>query len=169
MAYQNSFQPSYMGYNPPIPSGQAVGYQMPTYQPPTQEPAKYMQSVAASGSNVMNWVRNEAVVENYLMAPNTTGFFMHIEEPKFYIKSVDAFGVAAPIRKFRYYEENDPTSNADNSVNPDSFKELSKQLEQLKSEYDKISNQYDILSERIEKLTAAEPKRKTVKAVENDA
>lgn len=174
MAFQNTYQPSYMGYNPPIPSGQAVGYQMPSYQSPTYEPPKYMQA-APTGSNSIIWVQGEAGAKSYLVAPNTTLMLMDSESQTFYLKSSDASGVPLPLRKFTYVEETDqqhstaPVVSIDSGISPDSFNNMAKQLEQLKSEYDRMSRQYDSLSERIEKLTAAEPKRKPTKAVENDA
>ena len=174
MAFQNTYQPSYMSYNPPIPSGQAMGYQMPTYQPPTYDLPKYTQANPTGGNSII-WVQGEAGAKSYLVAPNTTLMLMDSESQTFYLKSTDASGVPLPLRKFTYIEETEqqhgtaPVVSIDSGISPDSFNNMAKQLEQLKTEYDRISSQYDSLSERIEKLSAAEPKRKTVKAVENDA
>ncbi len=165
MAYNSAFQPSYMAYGQASQGVQMPSYQVPSYQP-TYEMPKYQPPAQNVGSGII-WVQGEAGAKSYLVAPNTTVLLMDSENSRFYLKSTDASGVPLPLRKFSYTEESDASQTTAQAVMPDlaisqeTFNDMAKQLEDLRGSYKE-------LYEKVERLTA-EPKRKSVKAVEDNA
>lgn len=158
MAYQSAFQPSYLGYNP---AAMQMGYQVPNYQQPSYDLPKYQQVASMNTGNGIIWVQGEAGAKSYLVAPNTTVLLMDSENPYFYLKSTDASGVPLPLRKFKYIEEGANPQTASPVADQTILDDFAEQINALKSNYSE-------LSERIDKLTA-EPKKRTVKAVEDNA
>ena len=165
MAYQ-PYQAPFMAYNPAVNPAPSAAYPSPNYQQMVYEPPKYAQPQSAGGTGVI-WVQGEAGAKSYLVAPGATVMLMDSESQRFYLKSTDNAGMPA-MRIFEYNEvfpnvqTAAPTSiNPDASISQETLNDMTRQLEELRGSYKE-------LSEKVERLTA-EPKRKTVKAVENDA
>lgn len=77
------------------------------------------------------WVQGEVGVKAQFVAPGTSGMFMDSEQQRFYIKTVDASGIPAPLRVFEYNE----ITQSDDPVKPDEYvtrAELERRLAELK-------------------------------------
>lgn len=53
---------------------------------------------------VFDYVLGEQAAKSYILAPGTRALLMDSEQPIFYIKTVDANGMPAPLRIFDYTE-----------------------------------------------------------------
>lgn len=88
------------GYNNP----QYPGFAWPTSQSTTGQYAMPQQSAAQMPDGV-KWVQGEVGARAYQVRPGCTVVLMDAEDSVFYMKSVDAYGMPQPLRKFRFKEE----------------------------------------------------------------
>lgn len=52
----------------------------------------------------VNWVQGEAAARSWLLAPNSSVLLMDSEQPRFYYKQTDMYGMPMPLRIFQYTE-----------------------------------------------------------------
>ena len=52
----------------------------------------------------VNWVQGEAAARAWLLAPNSSVLLMDSEQPRFYYKKTDMYGMPMPLRIFQYTE-----------------------------------------------------------------
>lgn len=89
MTYNNNYYPQPCGYTPIATP--TVNYTMPTQQ------RNY-------NNNGINWVQGEAAARAYQVGPGEKVLLLDLEKDVFYIKTVDASGMPAPLRIFEYKE-----------------------------------------------------------------
>lgn len=94
----------------------------PSYPQMNQMQAPQMQSQPQQQNNQPHnsiiWVQGNAAAKSYPVAPGTTVMMLDSEEPVFYIKTVDASGMPAPLRIFDFTER---TEIASPHVDTDEF------------------------------------------------
>lgn len=52
----------------------------------------------------VNWVQGESAARSWLLAPNSSVLLMDSEQPRFYYKQTDMYGMPLPLRIFQYTE-----------------------------------------------------------------
>jgi hypothetical protein len=77
-------------------------YPQPTYVPPQLQMQPQPQPQQASADIV--WVQGRAGAKAYFVPAGHTAQLMDSEEEVFYLKTVDASGIPAPLRTFAYQE-----------------------------------------------------------------
>lgn len=75
------------------------------------------------------WVQGAEGAKAEYVEPGKVGFFFDSETQRFFIKAVDASGVPAPLRVFRYEEEHEAPAPV--GVTRDEFDALRKSVEAL--------------------------------------
>lgn len=108
MAVYNQGYPA--TYQPMSYGMQTMPYQQ-SYQAPIQMQQPMQQSyspapVPASQQNSSGivWVQGEAAARSYMIANGTSVLLMDSEEPVFYIKTTDSYGMPLPLKIFDYKE-----------------------------------------------------------------
>lgn len=84
--------------------------------------------------NSIIWVQGDAAAKSYPVAPGTTIMMLDSEEPVFYIKTVDASGMPAPLRIFDFVERSE---NVSPHINMEEFitrEEFEKRIAELGKE-----------------------------------
>ena len=76
----------------------------PTYPQMQQSQPQVSPQQNNQAHNSIIWVQGNAAAKSYPVAPGTTVMMLDSEEPVFYIKTVDASGMPAPLRVFDFAE-----------------------------------------------------------------
>lgn len=104
--YNQGFPATYQPMNYGM---QTMPYQQ-SYQAPIQmQQQPVQQSYAPSPAPQQNnsgiiWVQGEAAARSYMIANGTSVLLMDSEEPVFYIKTTDSYGMPLPLKIFDYKE-----------------------------------------------------------------
>ena len=101
MNYPNTTAPTY-----PATAGYPLSYGAPaSYAPYPQQAPQYMPQQSRQPHSGLNWCQGIEGAKGFYVQPGTSELIMDSEGPIFYIKSVDASGIPAPLRVFHYSEE----------------------------------------------------------------
>ena len=122
--------PSYYPMNGAMPDnlGQLRNQQMQSPIPQPQVPAQ------PQSDNGLTWVQGIEGAKSWYVAPGKSVLLMDSEAQVFYIKTVDASGMPAPLRIFEYKETQaePPTAKAPDLSNFVTKKELEEAIASIK-------------------------------------
>lgn len=90
----------------------------PQLQAPQMQQVQQPQQQNNQTHNSIIWVQGNAAAKSYPVAPGTTVMMLDSEEPVFYIKTVDASGMPAPLRVFDFAER---VETAPHHIDTDEF------------------------------------------------
>ena len=122
-------------FNPVVtsPYQQPLG-NYPTYPQMQQPQLQVPPQQNNQPHNSITWVQGNAAAKAYPVAPGTTLLMLDSEEPVFYIKTVDASGMPAPLRVFDFAER---IETAPQHIDTDEFitrEEFEKRIAELGKE-----------------------------------
>ena len=131
--------PNYpMQYGQPMPLPYAPAYgsgawQAPPYPQYSQQATQFPQAPqpARQQTGGINWAQGIEGAKAFYVEPGKSELILESEGPVFYIKSVDASGIPAPLRIFHYSEEVASQSAAPRNTNYITRDELPELFAQL--------------------------------------
>lgn len=144
--YPATYQPIYgNSYQQPQAS-----YQAQSYAPQPQ--------MSPQNNTGIIWVQGEAAARSYMVGSGSSVLLMDSEEPVFYIKTTDAYGMPLPLKIFDYKER---SSNSQKLI-PGRAELISEYSQQAQTEVDmskyitkeEIDQKIDELYKLIDELTA---------------
>ena len=107
-------------FNPAVPQYPQPNYM--NYQPQIPQQSQQHQS------NGIVWVQGENAAKSYPVAPGNTLLMLDSEDSIFYIKTVDASGMPAPLRMFSFTEVSAKDSTHEDYITRKEFEEKIEQL-----------------------------------------